>query len=102
MNFSDYLEETEGHFGWGQKEDYSSWAARMRQFKDELRSTRLDSLSHTVRENLSSKSSKQGVGQEQRKAERTASYNIARQASELTQARTIGSTRRIITSPDQD
>jgi len=99
MNFSDYLEETEGHFGWDQKEDFNSWAARMRQLRDELRSTRLDSLSHTVRNSLEVESSKQGVGQEQRKAERTAS-SIARQASETTPARTIASTRRVINSSD--
>ncbi|HEY9874377.1 MAG TPA: hypothetical protein V6D12_13125 [Candidatus Obscuribacterales bacterium] len=101
MNFSDYLEETSGHFGWDHKEDFTSWAARMRQFKDELRSTRLDNLSHTVRNSLEVESSKQGVGQEQRKAERTASL-IARQASEINQARTIASTRRVISSPNQD
>ena len=100
MNFSDYLEETSGHFGWDQKEDFNSWAARMRQLRDELRSTRLDSLSHTVRNSLE-ESSKQGVGQEQRKAERTAS-SIARQASETTPARTIDRARRVISSPNQD
>ena len=96
LNFSDYLEETEGHLGWSQKEDYNSWVVRMRQFRDELRSTQLDSISDTVRGNLSSELLKQGVGQEQRKVERTASSNIVKQVSETTQVKTTGITKRVI------
>ncbi|MGB3204771.1 MAG: hypothetical protein WBB28_07290 [Crinalium sp.] len=50
MSFSDYLEETEGYFGWSQKEDYNSWCTRMRRFRDEFRSTQLDIISGRVRE----------------------------------------------------
>jgi hypothetical protein len=96
MNFSDYLEETSGHLGWSQKEDYNSWCARMRHFRDELRSTQLDSISNTVRDNLSSELLKQGVGQEQRKVERTTSSNLVKPASEATQVRTTGITKRVI------
>ncbi|MGB3206171.1 MAG: hypothetical protein WBB28_14370 [Crinalium sp.] len=51
MSFSDYLEETEGYFGWSQKEDYNSWCTRMRRFRDDfVRSTQSDSISGRVRE----------------------------------------------------
>jgi len=59
----------------------------------------LDSLRHTVRNSLEVKSQKQGVGQEQRKTEHRAS-SIARQASEINQARIIDRARRVISSPD--
>lgn len=100
LNFSDYLEETEGHLGWSQKEDYNSWVVRMRQFRDELRSTQSDSISNTVRDNLGEQP-KQGVGQSQRKAERTASSNIVKPVNEITQVRTTGITKRVIPSFDQ-
>ena len=96
MNFSDYLEETEGHLGWSQKEDYSSWCARMRQFRDEFRSTQSDSISDTVRGNLSSELLKQGVGQSQRKVERAASNNLVQPVSEATQVRTLDTPKRVI------
>ncbi|AFZ15612.1 hypothetical protein Cri9333_4846 (plasmid) [Crinalium epipsammum PCC 9333] len=101
MNFSDYLEETEGYLGWSQKEDYNSWCARMRHFRDEFRSTQSDSISNTVRDNLSSELLKQGVGQSQRKVERAASNNLVKPASETTQVRTTGITKRVISSFDQ-
>ena len=102
MNFSDYLEETEGHLGWSQKEDYSSWCARIRHFRDEFRSTQSDSISDTVRGNLSSELLKQGVGQSQRKVERTTSNNLLKAASEATQVRTTGITKRVIPGWDSN
>ncbi len=101
MNFSDYLEETEGYLGWSQKEDYSSWCARIRHFRDEFRSTQSDSISDTVRGNLSEQP-KQGVGQSQRKVERAASNSLVQSVSETTQVRTLGITKRVLKSFDQD
>ena len=102
MNFSDYLEETEGYLGWSQKEDYSSWCARIRHFRDEFRSNQSDSISDTVRDNLSSELLKQGVGQSQRKIERAASNSLVQAVSEAAQVRTTGITKRVMKSFDQN
>jgi hypothetical protein len=69
--------------------------------RDEFRSTQSDSISDTVRGNLSSELLKQGVGQEQRKVERTTSSNLVKPASEATQVRTTGITKRVIPGFDQ-
>ncbi|MGB3205949.1 MAG: hypothetical protein WBB28_13245 [Crinalium sp.] len=69
--------------------------------RDEFRSTQSDSISDTVRGNLSEQP-KQGVGQSQRKVERAASNNLVKPVSETTQVRTVGTTKRVIPSFDSN
>ncbi|GAC1489376.1 MAG: hypothetical protein NVS2B14_00560 [Chamaesiphon sp.] len=79
MNFSDYFEEFEeadGYCGWSNKEDYPTWANRVRQLRNELRGDRPDRIIDTVRENVIEEKPRLGVSRGQGRVEYKPSKRI--------------------------